>query len=174
MLEEDIKPNKKEYKFLNLAYNRFFELTDKISDENFWEKSFKNPKKLVTNKDTFSSFIAEKMMAGKKSQLLSDVNQSKSAIQFSLKDDVANLRNISENIKSMVNPFDKKTNALLDNVRNNIDVFSKRQSQLAKDAVIEVRAKDEADFEAERLKIKAEEDAARAAQEAARKAEEEK
>ena len=44
----------------------------------------------------------------------------------------------------------------------------------AKDAVIEVRAKDEADFEAERLKIKAEEDAARAAQEAARKAEEEK
>ncbi len=39
MLEEDIKPNKKEYKFLNLAYNRFFELTDKISDENFWEKS---------------------------------------------------------------------------------------------------------------------------------------
>ncbi len=44
----------------------------------------------------------------------------------------------------------------------------------AKDAVIEVRAKDEADYEAERLKIKAEEDAARAAQEAARKAEEEK
>lgn len=39
MLEDDIKPNKKEYKFLNLAYNRFFELTDKISDENFWEKS---------------------------------------------------------------------------------------------------------------------------------------
>ena len=44
----------------------------------------------------------------------------------------------------------------------------------AKDAVIEVRAKDEADFEAERLKIKAEEDAARAAQEAAAKAEAEK
>ena len=44
----------------------------------------------------------------------------------------------------------------------------------AKDAVIEVRAKDEADFEAERLKIKAEEDAARAAQEAAARAEEEK
>ena len=44
----------------------------------------------------------------------------------------------------------------------------------AKDAVIEVRAKDEADYEAERLKIKAEEDAARAAQGAARKAEEEK
>ena len=41
----------------------------------------------------------------------------------------------------------------------------------AKDAVIEVRAKDEADYEAERLKIKAEEDAARAAQEAAAKAE---
>ena len=44
----------------------------------------------------------------------------------------------------------------------------------AKDAVIEVRAKDEADFEAERLKIKAEEDAVRAAQEAAARAEEEK
>ena len=44
----------------------------------------------------------------------------------------------------------------------------------AKDAVIEVRAKDEADYEAERLKIKAEEDAARAAQEAAAKAEAEK
>lgn len=44
----------------------------------------------------------------------------------------------------------------------------------AKDAVIEVRAKDEADYEAERLKIKAEEDAARAAQEAAAKAETEK
>lgn len=44
----------------------------------------------------------------------------------------------------------------------------------AKDAVIEVRAKDEADFEAERLKIKAEEDAVRAAQEAAARAEEQK
>lgn len=42
----------------------------------------------------------------------------------------------------------------------------------AKDAVIEVRAKNEADFEAERLKRKAEEDAARAAAEAAKKAEE--
>ncbi len=40
----------------------------------------------------------------------------------------------------------------------------------AKDAVIEVRVKNEADYEAEKLKIKAEEDAARAAQEAADKA----
>ena len=40
----------------------------------------------------------------------------------------------------------------------------------AKDAVIEVRVKNEADYEAEKLKIKAEEDAARTAQEAADKA----
>ena len=44
----------------------------------------------------------------------------------------------------------------------------------AKDAVIEVRAKNEADYEAERLKIKAEEDAAKAAAEANAEAEEEK
>ena len=44
----------------------------------------------------------------------------------------------------------------------------------AKDALIEVRVKDEADYAAERLKVKAEEDAARAAREAAAKKEEAK
>jgi len=36
MLEENVRPNKKEYQFLNLAYSRFFELTDKLSNERFW------------------------------------------------------------------------------------------------------------------------------------------
>ena len=39
MIEEYIKPNNKEYQFLNLAYGKFFELTDKISNENFWKNS---------------------------------------------------------------------------------------------------------------------------------------
>lgn len=37
MIEKYIKPNNKEYQFLNLAYGRFFELTDRISNEKFWE-----------------------------------------------------------------------------------------------------------------------------------------
>ncbi len=39
MIEKYIKPNNKEYQFLNLAYGRFFELTDKILNEKFWENS---------------------------------------------------------------------------------------------------------------------------------------
>lgn len=106
-------------------------------DEKFWEKSFKNPKKLATNKDTFSSFIAEKMMAGKKSKLLSEVNQNKAAIQFSFKDDFNNLKNISEDIKGMINPFDKETMYILDDIKANLDVFNKKQSALAKKAIME-------------------------------------
>lgn len=33
----NLKPNKKELQFLNLAYSRFFDISEKISTKDFWE-----------------------------------------------------------------------------------------------------------------------------------------
>ena len=58
MLEEDIKPNKKEYKFLNLAYNRFFELTDKQVPPVIRKTTVPRPSELLScaGADRFSKF----------------------------------------------------------------------------------------------------------------------
>lgn len=106
-------------------------------DEKIWNVSFKNFKNMATNKNTYSSFIAEQLMAGEKSALISNVNNKKAAIHFSFKDDYANLRNIAEDIKGMIDPFNKKTTPILDNIKNNLELFNKRKSPLAKQTILE-------------------------------------
>ena len=38
-MEENLRPNDSEVEFLNLAYNRFYDLFEEIFDDSFWEKS---------------------------------------------------------------------------------------------------------------------------------------
>lgn len=105
-------------------------------DEKFWEKSFKDFKNMAKDKNTYSSFIAEKMMAGDKTKLFSEVSNNKAAIQFSFKDDYNNLKTLADEIQGMIDPFNKKTMPVLDNIKKNLDTFNKKHSQNAKEAIL--------------------------------------
>ena len=105
-------------------------------DENFWQKSFSHIKELATNKDTYSSFIAEKMLAGDKSRLIADVNTQKAKLHFTPKDDFNNLKSMAEDIRGMIDPFKQETNEILENIKSNLDTVAKKNSPLAKEAVI--------------------------------------
>lgn len=37
-MDKNLKPNKAEAQFLNLAYNRFYDLFDEVMEDSFWEK----------------------------------------------------------------------------------------------------------------------------------------
>jgi hypothetical protein len=37
-MKEDIRPNEAEQEFLNLAYNRFYDVFDEVMDDSFWHK----------------------------------------------------------------------------------------------------------------------------------------
>ncbi|MBR1754848.1 hypothetical protein IJ732_08445 [bacterium] len=105
-------------------------------DEKFWNNSFKQFKNLAKNKNTYSSFIAEKMLAGNKTKILSEVNANKAAIQYSYKDEFKALKELADGIKGMTNPFDKNTMSIFDNIQKNLDVFNKNHSATAKETLI--------------------------------------
>lgn len=37
-MSEDIRPNEAEIEFLNLAYNKFYDIFDEVFGDNFWDK----------------------------------------------------------------------------------------------------------------------------------------
>ena len=40
-MEDNLRPNESEIEFLNLAYNRFYDLFDEVMNDSFWEKDGK-------------------------------------------------------------------------------------------------------------------------------------
>jgi hypothetical protein len=54
-VNRNIKPNKSELKFLNLAYNRFYDLQEEIFDDEFWAKDAKY--RYFKIKEIFSVYI---------------------------------------------------------------------------------------------------------------------
>lgn len=105
-------------------------------DEKFWKVSFKDFKNMAKDKNTYSSFIAEKMMAGDKVKLFSEINNNKASIQFSFKDDYNNLKTLADDLKGLIDPFNKQTMPILDNIKNNLEIFNKKHSANAKETIL--------------------------------------
>lgn len=104
-------------------------------DERFWNRSFKDLKSLATDKDTYSSFIAEKMLAGDKSKILSEINIKKAQIQFSQKDDYKNMKTLFDDIKGLIDPFKKGTP--LESIKSHLEAYKKSGSNDVRAKIIE-------------------------------------
>ena len=54
-MDKNLKPNKAEVQFLNLAYNRFYDLFDEVMEDSFWEKD--NWERFSKIKQAYSIYV---------------------------------------------------------------------------------------------------------------------
>ncbi len=93
-------------------------------EEKVWTQMFSNLKDVKNNK-TYSTFIAEDLLAGEKIAIAKDVNMFRRQITNSVMDNYFDSKQVVENIASFINPADKESLELIKLLRSKLATYKK-------------------------------------------------
>lgn len=93
--------------------------------DHFWNVTYGDWKTFIKNKDSYTTFIPEKLVEDAKQHLIGSVKTLREGFSISFVDNYRDAKNLVNNIASASDPTDEASRTLLKNIRTNLEKCKK-------------------------------------------------